>query len=62
VIIYARFRATECGTAQMKKKFGKKMKKFLTNGIGCAKLNRLTAQGEELKTVPCKLNNAKTNK
>ena len=43
-----------------KKKIEKRRKNFLTNWIGCVSISKLTAQAEA-KTVPCKLNNVKTN-
>jgi len=43
-----------------KKKFARKRKKFLTNGKSCGNISKLTAERE--RSVPCKLNNAKTNK
>ena len=44
-----------------KKNFAEKRKKCLTSLAFRAKLNKLTIFGKSA-TVPCKLNNAKTNK
>ena len=46
MVIYPSARAKPRARAQKKKKFEKKRKKFLTNGKGCAKLNRLTAKAK----------------
>ena len=45
------------------KKFSKTSKKFLTNEITCDRIQRFAASESEaeLMTVPCKLNNVKTN-
>ena len=43
------------------KKFAEKRKKFLTMLVNCGMFNKLSAKKRKAP-VPCKLNNAKTNK
>ena len=47
-------------TTNSTKKFEKLCKKCLTNSTTCAKLKKFAANAAE-RTVPCKLNNVKTN-
>ena len=62
LILYLSAQETERETSKIQKKFERIWKKFLTNDESLDIINKLNRESEKLQAVPCKLNNAKTNK